>query len=174
MNNTTRLVLLLILSFATRHPMQGQTTSTSTNCNVYGTTANCTSTSTDDSALKAQQSEQQRQAYETGQKIGATFGQAMQSRAFSKSVRRYCDAHPGENWHNTNGSSGHCPSDDDKASISSSEFLAHHKDFIRNAANAQTLVSYIEANKLDPRERTSYDKAYKQLKKEGRLELYAK
>ncbi len=167
-----RLALLVVLSFALRHPMRGQTTTTKTNCDVYGNTANCTSTSTDDSARKAQEAEQQRQAYETGQKIGAAL-------AFNRNLGKYCAAHPGEDWHYRSGdghevSSGHCPSDEEKATARTNEFVAHHKDFMRTTANAQALVSYMETNKLDPRERKSYEKAYKELKKAGQLELYAK
>jgi hypothetical protein len=175
-----RIAALAVLSFVLGRSMQGQTTTTNTNCNVYGNTANCTSTSTDDSAEKAQQAEQQRQAYETGQAIGAAFGQAMQARAFSKKLRNYCDQHPGEDWHYFSGvdghtiSKGHCPSDDDKVTALSNEFAARHKDFMRTSANAQALATYMEANRLDPRERKSYDKAYKELKKAGQLELYAK
>src|ERR1017187_4249323 len=88
----TKIMVLVILTFATRPSMHGQTTTTTTNCNVYGNTANCTSTSSDDSAQKAQQAEQQRQAYETGQKLGAGL-------AFNRNLRKYCAAHPGEDWH---------------------------------------------------------------------------
>ena len=54
------------------------------------------------------------------------------------------------------------------------EFIAHHKDFIRSAANANVVVTFLEMNKLDPRERRSYEKAYRELKKAGKLELYAR
>src|SRR5438874_1940343 len=33
---------------------------------------------------------------------------------------------------------------------------------------------HLETNKLDPRERKSYEKAYRELKKAGKLELYAR
>lgn len=175
-----KIAVLVVLSFALHHSMNGQTTTTNTNCSVYGNTANCTSTSTDDSAQRAQQAEQQRQAYETGQQIGAAFGQAMQAHAFSKGLRKYCDAHPGEDWKyrsTADGhtiSSGHCPSDDDKVTVLANEFAAHHKDFVHSPANGQAVATYIEANKLDPRERKSYERAYKELKKTGQLELYSK
>jgi hypothetical protein len=171
MNHGTRTLAVVVLSFALRHSMHGQTTTTTTNCNVYGNTANCTSTSTDDSAQKAQQAQQQRQAYESGQKVGAAL-------AFNRNLRKYCAAHPREDWHRTTADQfpkeGHCPSDDDKAAAVANEFMAHHKDFIHNPTNAQTLVTYLETNNLDPRERKSYEKAYKNLKKAGKLELYAK
>jgi len=166
--------------FGLCYSMHGQTTTTNTNCTVYGSTADCTSTSTDDSAQRAQQAEQQRQAYETGQQIGAALGQVMQAHAFNKTLRKYCDQHPGENWSNVSLvdghtlSSGHCPSDDDKVTALANEFAAHHKDFVRSPANGQAVATYIETNKLDPREPKSYEKAYKELKKTGQLDLYAK
>jgi hypothetical protein len=189
MNNATRKVaMVVVLSFALRHIARAQTSTTDTNCTIYSNTANCTSTTTDDSAQRAQQAAQQaerdRQNYETGQKIGAALGQsiavATQAHAFNKGVRKYCEAHPGEDWHyrsNADGheiSSGHCPSDEDKVTTLTNEFVAHHKDFIRSPTNAQTLVTYLETNNLDPRERKSYEKAYKELKKAGKLELYSK
>ncbi len=180
-NAACKRAVLVVLSFALHHSMHGQTTTTTnTNCNVYGNTADCTSTSTSTPDTSTQQAEQQRQAYETGQQIGAAFGQAMQAHAFSKGLRKYCDAHPGEDWHyrsRADGheiSSGHCPSDDDKVTVLSNEFAARHKEFMRTSANAQALATYMEANRLDPRDRKSYDKAYKELKKAGQLELYAK
>jgi hypothetical protein len=183
-NVTRRVAVLVVLSFALPYSMYGQqTTTTNTNCNVYGNTADCTSASTSTSTpdTSAQQAERDRENYETGQKMGAALGQAMQARAFSKSLRKYCDQHPGEDWSNSSRaadghtiSSGHCPSDDDKVRALSNEFAAHHKDFVHTSANAQALVTYMETNRLDPRERKSYEKAYKELKKAGQLELYAK
>jgi hypothetical protein len=142
-NATRRLAMLIVLSFTLHHSMYGQTTTTTTDCNVYGNTANCTSTSIDNN-LRA---EQQRQAFETGRQIGAALGQSMVA---------------------------HASSDDDKVTASANQFAEHHKDFMRSSANAQVVATYLEANKLDPRERKSYEKAYKNLKKAGELELYAK
>ena len=156
-----------------------QTTNTNTNCNTYGNTANCTSTSTT-TDYSAQQAEQQRQAYETGQRIGAALGTAMQAHALSKNLRKYCDAHPGQDWHyysRVDGhtiSSGHCPSDEDKAEVAANEFAAHHKEFIRGPANAEAMVSYIQSHNLDPRERKSYERAFSDLKKAGQISLYSK
>lgn len=181
---TQRLAVLAVLWLAPHHLTYGQTTNTTTNCTLSGNTANCTSTSTDDKARRAQQAEQQREAYETGQEIGTALGQgiarARQVHAFNKGLRNYCAAHPGEDWHyssRTDGheiSSGHCPTDDDKVTAAANEFVSHHKDFMRTTANAQALVAYAEANKLDPRERKTYERAYKDLKKAGQLGLYDK
>jgi hypothetical protein len=171
-----RSILLVAVLFA-GHIIEAQQTTTNTNCNVYGSTMNCTSTSTDNSA-------QQRQAYETGQQIGNALGTgmaaAMQAHAFSKELKKYCAAHPGEDWHyysRADGhvlSSGHCPSDDEKGVAAANEFMSRHKDFIRNQANSQVVVAYLQDHKLDPREEKSYERAYKDLRKSGQLELYAK
>jgi hypothetical protein len=69
-------------------------------------------------------------------------------------------------------SSGTCPTDEQKGVVAANEFMAHHKEFIREPANSQVMVAYLEAHKLDPREEKSYERAYKDLKKSGQLELY--
>jgi hypothetical protein len=75
---------------------------------------------------------------------------------------------------NTNCKSGHCSSANSKVTAAADDFAAHHKDFMRSPDNIRAVATYIEANKLDPRQRKSYEQAYKDLKKEGQLELYAK
>ncbi|MHB1937762.1 MAG: hypothetical protein ACYCOR_14405 [Acidobacteriaceae bacterium] len=170
----TATILLGLLLFAGN--AHGQQT-TNTDCTLSGNTANCTSNTTDYGA-------QQQQAYETGQQVGNAIGQglasAMQHHAFSKGVKKYCAAHPGQDWHYYSGrdghvlSSGHCPSDEDKDVAAANEFMAHHKDFIPCAANSKVMVAYIEVHKFDPREQKSYERAYKALKKSGKLDLYTK
>jgi hypothetical protein len=91
---------------------------------------------------------------------GASFGQAMQARLFGKGPHKYCDKN--------------CSPDDNKVIASANDFAAHHKEFMPSPVNVQAFVTYIDGNKLDPRERKSYEKAYKDLKKEGQLELYSK
>jgi hypothetical protein len=142
-NGAGRLAALVVLSFALHSSMWAQNITTTSGCNAYSETDNCTSTSTDNNM----QAEQQRQGFETGQQITAALSQSMQA---------------------------HAPSDDDKVTASANQFAAHHKDFMRSPANAQVVATYLEANKLDPRERKSYEKAYKNLKKAGELELNAK
>jgi len=90
---------------------------------------------------------------------GASFGQAIQARLFGKG-HKYCDPN--------------CSPDDDKVIAAANDFASHHKEFMPSPVNVQAFTSYIEANKLDARERKSYEKAYKDLKKEGQLELYSK
>jgi hypothetical protein len=150
---------------------------TNTNCTTIGNNINCTSNTTDNAA-------QQQRAYETGQQVGNALGSglamAMQAHSFNKGVRNYCAAHPGNDWHyysRVDGhvlSSGHCPSDEEKGVAAANEFMSHHKDFIPGQANSQVIVAYLESHKLDPREEKSYERAYKDLKKTGKLDLYAK
>ena len=64
--------------------------------------------------------------------------------------------------------------DDNKVIAPANDFAAHHKEFMPSPVNVQSFATYIDANKLDPRERKSYEKAYKDRKKEGQLELYSK
>jgi hypothetical protein len=157
---------------------------TDTNCTVNGNTANCTSTTTDRAA-------QQRQAYEEGQQAGAALGHILgalgrgvsgviQSHANAKWVTNYCAAHPGSGWHTTRRSDGmviargHCPSDEDRQLEAVNDFMTKHKDYIAEPENSSVLVAYIDTHSLDPREESSYEHAYKDLKKNGQLHLYAR
>ncbi len=156
--------------------MQGQQTTT-TNCNVAGNNVNCTSNTTDYGA-------QQRQAYENGQQIGNALGSglaiAMQAHSQNKWVKHFCEGHPGGSWHWTRRSdgaitaSGNCPTDSDKSLIAANEFMAHHREYIKEADNSKVLVAYLEEHKLDPRVEKSYEKAFKDLRKSRQIELYAK
>ena len=150
---------------------------TNTNCMTVGSNTNCTSTTTDYGA-------QQQRAYEQGQQVGTALGQgigaAMQTHAFSKGLKKYCAAHPGQHWHyysRADGhvlSSGHCPSDEDKAVEAANLFMSKHKEYIPGANNSQLITNYLDSHRLDPREEKSYETAFKDLKKEGKLELYAR
>lgn len=168
--------ILLAVSFWAAHGQCQQTTDTT--CLQAGTGAvNCNSTTTDYGAYY-------RQGQQVGQAIGAPIGQAIymarQRHAFSKGIKKYCAAHPGQDWHyysRRDGhvlSSGHCPSDEDKVVAAANEFMAHHKDFKPCDANSKVMVAYIETHNLDPREQKSYERAYKALRKTGQLELYKK
>jgi hypothetical protein len=114
---TRNLATLAVLSFALRYSLHGQTTTTNTDCNLNGNTANCTSTSTSDAAQiaqqQAQQAERDKQLSEAGQNLGNALGTAINNARIRKGIRKYCDAHPGENfaWQ-VNGkvvTSGVCP-----------------------------------------------------------------
>ena len=172
----TRAVAVLSILLFLGHVVRGQQT-TNTNCNVYGSTVNCTSNTTDNAA-------QQQRSYEAGQQVGNALGQgiagAMQAHSFSKGLRKYCDVHPGEVWHygviatGQAYNSGTCPTNEEKSVQAANKFMSHHKEFIPEPANSNVLVAYLEAHKLDPREEKSYERAYKDLKKSGKLDLYAK
>lgn len=150
-NGATRTILSILLLAGY---IQCQQT-TNTNCTMNGNTANCTSETTDYGA-------QQQRAYEQGQQVGHALGEgisgAMQAHAFTKGLRKYCAAHSGQDWHyysKVDGhslSSGHCPSEEDKAAGVANEFMSRHKDFIPGVANSQAMTSYIEAHKLNPLE----------------------
>jgi hypothetical protein len=166
-------VILGILLFAAS-ATRGQTT-TNTNCTVNGSNANCTSTSTDNSA-------QQQRADETGQQLGEApasgIALAMQTYARNKWVKNYCAGHPGSNWHwpqNSDGAlfaSGHCPTDAEVGAVAVNEFMAHHRKYIKCQENSDALDAYLTFHRLDPRIEKSYERAYKDLKKDGRLQLY--
>lgn len=148
---------------------------TNTDCKINGSRMNCTSTDT---------AAQQQQMNQAGQQVGAALGQgiagAMQAHAFSKGLQKYCDAHPGESWSYTSRADGHklssgmCPSNEEKGAEAANLFMSHHKEFIPGPNNSKVLVAYLDEHKLDPREEKSYERAYKDLKKSGQLELYGK
>lgn len=162
-------ILRLVVLGALVSPCLGQQ-STTTNCTMYGNTANCTSNTTDYGA-------QQQRAYQEGQQAGDAIGKglarAMQAHKFARRVKKYCEDHPGNDWH-SNSTSGHCPSEAEKLEIAENEFMAHHKELMHNSANHQAIDGYIEAHNLDPHEKKSYERAYNDLKKTGQLERYAR
>jgi hypothetical protein len=174
--STTGAAAILSILLFVGPTLNGQQT-TNTNCTVYGNSANCTSTTTDNAA-------QQQRAYEAGQQVGNAIGlglaAGMQAHAQTKWVRNYCAAHPGEGWRwysKADGhtiSSGRCETDGDRAVAAANVFMSHHKEFIPGPANSQVLVAYLETNKLDPRQEKSYERAYKDLKHSGQLDLYKK
>jgi len=150
---------------------------TDTNCTTSGNSINCTSTTTDRAA-------QQQRAYEAGQQVGAALGTgiaaAVQAHAHSKWVKNYCAAHPGGGWKTTNRVTGvvtqrgRCPTDEDKQLEAANTFMSKHRDYIPEPNNSTILVAYLDTHKLDPREERSYEHAYKDLKKGGQLNLYAR
>ena len=135
--------------------MKAQET-TNTNCTVYDTTANCTSTTTNNAA-------QQQQAYEAGQKVGDAIGMGIaagiESHRRSSWVKHFCAAHPGEGWKWTRNSdgrilaSGNCSTDESKALAAANTFMSRHREYIKNQANSQTLVAYLDTHNLDPTRR---------------------
>ncbi|MGA9389381.1 MAG: hypothetical protein WBV69_02945 [Candidatus Sulfotelmatobacter sp.] len=101
-NRATHNVVLIVLSFVLCQSMQGQTTTTNTDCSLNGNTANCTSTSTSDAAQiaqqQAQQAERDKQLNDMGNAIGVGISNAMLRHKIKKGVEKYCGQHPGEPW----------------------------------------------------------------------------
>jgi hypothetical protein len=116
-NATRRLAMLVVLLFAMRHSMYGQTTTTDTNCTVYGNTANCTSTSTDDSAAIRAQQQRQAEQDQANEQAGAAIGNAMGRGILAMRERHkfnsYCKQHAGEpytrTWPDGRKEEGVCP-----------------------------------------------------------------
>jgi hypothetical protein len=167
-------IVLVALLFASQ-VMQSQQTAT-TNCSTYSNTANCTTNT-------AYYSAQQQRAYQTSLAVGNALGQdipkAMQAHSLNRGAKKYCEAHPGGDfvWKDGDGQimfPGHCPSEEVQQAIAANEFVAHHLNYKRCAANAKAINAYFDTHKLDPREKKSYEHAYNDMKKTGQLELYAK
>lgn len=106
MNNATRRVAtLVVLTFALRNSLHGQTPTTKTHCTRSGDDVDCTST--DNSAQIARQAEQDREGYETGQAMGKALGRGILSMREAHQVKEYCKQHPGEVWTRTSNADGH-------------------------------------------------------------------
>lgn len=171
-NQGTLTVMLFGVLFSWTHYADAQQT-TSTDCTVLGNTAHCSSNTTDTAA-------QQREMFQQGQQFGQALAMAIQARKFTKDVKRYCASHPGEDWrYYSNGdghtiSSGHCLSRQEEANAAAGAFMVRHKEFKIETTNFDAMWAYVQANNLDPREEKSYERAYKDLKKTGKLDLYAK
>lgn len=155
--------------------MTGQTTATDTRCTTNGNSTDCKSTTTNPNA-------QQQQSYEAGRQIGNALGTGIaariQAHSLDKKLRKYCEGHPNENWtyRAADGhpvSSGVCPPVEDKSTTAAQAFMAKHKNYIVEPANADAMVGYLKAHDLNPTEEKSYELAYNALKKENRLHLYA-
>jgi len=116
-NATRRVAMLVVLMFALRHSMHGQTTTTDTNCTLNGNTANCTSTSTDDSAAIRAQQERQAEQDKANEQLGAAVGNAMGRGILAMRDRHkfnsYCKQHAGEpytrTWPDGRKEEGTCP-----------------------------------------------------------------
>jgi hypothetical protein len=142
-NAPRTLAMFVVLSFALRHSTQGQTTTTNTDCTLNGNTAICTSTSTDDSAQKARQAEQQREAYETGQKIGSALGRGILAIRDRQKFNGYCKQHAGEpyvrTWPEGRKEEGLCPG---TLAVSKETLVdAHNRSF-----RAEKIVGYAESS----------------------------
>jgi len=103
----------------------------------------------------------------------------MQAHSLNKKLKKYCETHPNQSWtyRAADGhvlSSGNCPPPEDKSATAANAFIAKHKDFIvGDKSNADVMIAYIETHNLNPDEEKSYETAYKDLKKEHQLHLYA-
>jgi len=116
-NATRRVAMLVVLMFALRHSMHGQTTTTDTNCTLNGNTANCTSTSNDDSAAIRAQQERKAEQDKANEQLGAAVGNAMGRGILAMRDRHkfnsYCKQHAGEpytrTWPDGRKEEGTCP-----------------------------------------------------------------
>jgi hypothetical protein len=149
---------------------------TDTNCNVNGSTANCTSRTTDNAA-------QQQRAYEAGQQVGNALGaalglgirkgiQAHDAHKLRSDQKTYCEGHPGETGYIKG--SFYCQTDGDKGVVAANIFVSKHRDYVPEPANSQAMMAYINTHNLDPREERTFERSYKDLKKAGQLHLYAR
>ena len=129
-----------------------QTTTTQTNCSIYGSTDSCTSTSTSDA-------ERNREMNEAGQKIGQAAGNAIV--AGVKAAKRAQDKKV------VHQSCRECSQWSDGVA----ETLTRHSDIVDNPKNRVILLQYVQDNHLAPLNHKSWDTAYTKLKNDGKLQL---
>jgi hypothetical protein len=91
MRITKLLVLTLLVARAVG---QNSTSTTQTDCTLFGNTANCTSTT----QTQQQPSAQSEQGYKTGQAVGTALGQAIAYHRAKHAIKRYCKKNPGSPW----------------------------------------------------------------------------
>jgi hypothetical protein len=70
-------------------------------------------------------------------------------------------------------SSGHCPPEEEKAVEVATAFMAKHPDFVPGVKNSAVMVAYMQANN-DPIDARAFERAFKDLKKQGKIELRKK
>jgi hypothetical protein len=98
----------------------------------------------------------------TGQQIGAGIGQGIATRQQEK----FCKKNPGQVYHGYK-----CPTEEERSFLTAKRWMDDHPKFHQSDENAKAMVAYMKENKLDPREYKSYNKAFKALKKAGKVEL---
>lgn len=112
---------------------------------------------------------QAQQSYEDGQKIGQGLGAAIAAGIARSEVRRaerFCLANPGQQYHEIS-----CPSAEQAAFNTAFAWAKDHPKFHQSPENAEVMTAYLSSNQLDARIYKNYDKAFKALKKDGKLEF---
>jgi hypothetical protein len=112
---------------------------------------------------------QQRNSYEDGRQIGQGIGAAIAvgiARAEVRRAERFCLANPGQQYHDVT-----CPSAEQAAFNVAAVWAKDHPKFHQSQANAEVMTAYLSSNQLDLRIYKNYDKAFKALKKDGKLEF---
>ncbi len=64
--------------------------------------------------------------------------------------------------------------DGERAVAIVSDFMARHKDLLPCQQNSTAITSYLTAHNLSPLDETSFEKAFKDLRKQGQLKLHTR
>lgn len=115
---------------------------TNTNCTTIGAQTNCSSSTQPDN------SESQREAYQTGQALGAGLGAII---ARHNQIKNYCKFHPGESWHTEDYSrSGTCrvakPPKDSKSVTAGAYFTPRSPEAQEWCAHQPAGMSYMASD----------------------------
>lgn len=119
----------------------------STKCTTIGKDTSCTTTPTTD-----------------WNAVGQNLGAGLRARVDERRQWDFCHAHPGQVYEGQV-----CRSWEQQAADTAVAWMGMHHKYAQTPANGTAMAGYIEANGLDPRLYKSYDRAFKELKKQGRV-----
>lgn len=105
-------------------------------------------------------------AYGAGYNMGygaAGIGMALAQSRQIKRDANFCFKNPDQAIHGTPCS--------DRMNAVMARWVSQHEKFHQSPENAKVMADYMEANNLNPFRYGSYDKAFKALKKSGKVEL---
>jgi hypothetical protein len=163
---------LLFILFGTAISAFGQDIETT--CQTTFGTTQCTSKTVDNRTQGQINADALKAGWERGNQIRAQRAEVAAQRAFVNSVNTYCTIHQGQDWQ-LNGQTGHCQTDDERmASMYLNIESRHHEFNAKDPVNMKTICDYMEANNYDANSWKGWERAYKELKKQGRLHLFAK
>lgn len=174
-NNTMKHVLL-IASLTLASLAFGQ--DVQTDCTTTDRDMHCTSKTVDNRTQGQINADALAAGWKRGKEMRADYDQqraiVAAQRAFVNAVNTYCASHQGSDWQ-IDSKQGHCQTDNERLAAQYLSLESRHHEFdAKNRDNMKTVCDYMEANNYDSNNPKGWDKAYKELKKQGRLHLYAK
>ena len=165
---------ILVCSLALASIQVAAQTATKTDCSETGNTLHCTSTQEDTRTQGEINADAFKAGWKQSQQMRSDMARQRAERDFLNSVNGYCRTHAGQDWQ-IGERRGYCQTEDERLAASYLELESKHHEFdAKDIANIKTVSDYMEANHYDANSFRGWDKAFKELKKQGKLNLYAK